>query len=225
MKYFFISLMLMLYVIPSHADVFTVSGKKLNIPAPDGFTRVTPEMDAIYRLGQQMVDPANDMLAIYIQTTDVPAAMSDNLELLERYFILKVNKKLKNKTLGSKDFAEIKDVTKKKSDEIMAKVTKMMPGMMDEVNQNVSKEFDINFALSVSQLVPLEPHYITNDIYAYAMYISMGVSAGGENESMTMPVGLAMVNVSGKLFNLYSYGDKNDIEWAQLGGCGDCQQC
>ncbi len=110
-----ISSLLLLFIAGfANAEIFSVGGKDLEIPSPKGFALVTQEMDAVYRLSLQMADPLNDQLAYYIAESDVPVAMSGEIPSLEHYYILKVNKKLKNMVVSSKDFAELKSITNAK---------------------------------------------------------------------------------------------------------------
>ena len=92
----------------AYADVFNIEGKKINIPAPQGFSIVTQQMDAVYRMSIKINDPGNDQLAYYISDSEIQTAMEGKLPTLERYFILKVNKELKNMIIGTKEFEELK---------------------------------------------------------------------------------------------------------------------
>ena len=97
------------------ADNFTINGRDIIVPAPQGFVRVTEDMTAVMRFVQQMADPMNDTLAYYIMESDVPAAMAGEIPSLERTFILKVNKQLRNMTVGKNDFSLLKSMTKAKT--------------------------------------------------------------------------------------------------------------
>ena len=55
------------------ADSFTIGDKKIEVPAPAGYARVTPEMGDAYRVARNLADPANDLLAYYIPESAVAA--------------------------------------------------------------------------------------------------------------------------------------------------------
>ena len=132
--------MLLLFFLGSvYADTFYVGGKKLKIPSPQGFTRVTPQMDAVYRLSQELADPVNDQLAFYIQESEIPAAMSGEIPSLEHYYILKVNKKLKGVVVGSKDFAELKNITKRQNRESLKSVETEVLSLMEKASKGIAK--------------------------------------------------------------------------------------
>lgn len=199
----------------AYAEKFIIGDKELVIPTPQGFSRVTQEMDAVYRMSLQMVDPQNNQLAYYISASDIPAAMAGELPSLERTFLLKVNKQLKNMVVGSKDFAELKNMTKSQNKEVFESVKSQIPGLMTGASEGISKEFDVDFALQISQMVPLEPHYEADNALAYSMYINYGVSAEGTKDELIVSATATFVNVSGKVLFLYCYGPQDELEWTR----------
>jgi hypothetical protein len=197
------------------ADTFYVGGKELEIPPPQGFSRVTQQMDAVYRLSLQMADPVNDQLAYYIAESDIPVAMSGEIPPLERYYILKVNQKLKDRVVGSKDFAELKSITKRQNKEILKSVESQIPGLLEKTSKGISKEFDVNFALRLSQVVPLDSHYETDNTFSYSMYINYGASTERSKEAFIISATATFVNIAGKILFLYCYGPQKDLEWTR----------
>jgi hypothetical protein len=204
------SILILFFAELVNAGTFSVGGKDLEIPSPNGFSIVTQEMGAVYRLALQMVDPMNDQLAYYIDKSDVPVAVSGEMPSLERYFILKVNKKLKNMVIGSKDFSELMSVTKRQNREILRSVEKQMPGLMEKTSKGISKEFDLDFALRLSQMVPLDPHYETDNAFAYSMYINFGTTVEGLKEDFIVSATATFVNVAGKILFLTAMGRKKN---------------
>jgi hypothetical protein len=198
-----------------NAEPFTVGEKVLEIPSPNGFSLVTPQMDAVYRLSLQMPDPVNDQLAYYIAESDVPAAMSGEIPSIERYYILKVNKKLKSMVVGSKDFTELKNITKQQNEQIIESVEAEMPGLLESMSDEIGEEFDVDVALRLSQMVPLDPHYEADNAFAYSMYINYGASVEGSEENFIVSATATFVNVAGKILFLYCYGPQEELEWTR----------
>lgn len=211
-----LTVILLIFITGSaYAETFSVGGKELVIPSPQGFSRVTQQMDVVYRMSLQMVDPKNDQLAYYISDSDIPSAMAGELPSLERTFLLKVNKQLKNMVIGSKDFAELKSMTKRQNKEIFESVKSQVPGLMKGTSEGISQEFDVDFALQISQMLPLDPHYEADNALAYSMYINYGVSAEGTKEELIVSATTTFVNVSGKVLFLYCYGPQDELEWTR----------
>ena len=187
----------------------------LDIPSPEGFSQVTQEMDAVYRMSIQLADPMNDQLAYYISESDVPVAMLDEMPALERYYILKVNRELKNMVVGSKDFAELKSVTKRQNREVFKSMETQIPGLLEKMSKGISREFDVDFALKLSPMVPLDPHYETDNTIAYSMYFNLGVEVEGSKEDLIISATATYINVEGKILFLYCYGPQEDLEWTR----------
>lgn len=215
MKIIMSSIFILFFAGLVNAATFSVGGKDLEIPSPSDFSVVTKEMDAVYRLSQQMADPVNDQLAYYITESDVPIALSGEMPSLERYYILKVNKKLKDMVIDSKDFTELKNITKRQNNEIFKSLETKMSDVMKKTSKGISDEFDVDFALKLSQMVPLDPHYETDNAFAYSMYINYGATVEGSNEDFIVSATATFVNVAGKILFLYCYGPQDELEWTR----------
>ncbi len=198
-----------------NAETFSVGGKDIEIPPPNNFSMVTKEMDALYRFSKQMDDQVNDQLAYYIPESDVPAALSGKILSLKRYYLLKVNKKLKDRLVSSRDFSELKNITRQQNKEVFKSVKKKISGTMKKISKGISDEFDVDFALKVSQIVPFEPHYETDNAFAFSMYINYGVMVKGSKEDIIVSATTTILNVSGKVLFLYCYGSKSELEWTR----------
>jgi len=197
------------------ADTFTISGKQITIPAPKGFVRVTDDMTAVMKFVQQMADPMNDTLAYYIMESDVPTAMAGEIPSLERTFILKVNKQLRNMTVGKNEFSQLKSMTKSQNQQMFEDVKAQIPEHMKNMSQGVSQEFNVDFAMNISQMVPLEPHYEAENALAFSMYINYGVSAGDESIEEIVSATSTFLNASGTVLFLYGYASKDELEWTR----------
>lgn len=199
----------------SAADTFTLNEMDITVPAPKGFVRITDNMETVTRFVQQMNDPVNDTLAYYIQESDVPAAMAGELPELERTFILKVNKKIRNFTIGKDYFSQLKEMTRSQNRQMLEDAKLKIPEHMGKISQGLSQEFDIDFAMSISQVVPLEPHYEEENALAYSMYINYGITAEDQKIQDIVASTATFLNVSGTVLFLYSYASKDDLEWTR----------
>lgn len=197
------------------ADTFTINGKDIIVPPPKGFVRVTDEMTELKRLVQQMQDPVNDTLAFYISESDVPAAMAGKALELDQWFILKINKQLRNMTVGKSDFSKLKEVTKGQNQKVFEKVKAQIPERMNKMSQGVSQEFDMDFAMSISQMVPLDPHYESDNALGFSMYLKNEVTVGSEKKSSIISLTSTFLNTSGAVLFLYGYGPQNELEWTR----------
>lgn len=215
MKKALVTILLIFITASANAETFDIGGKDLVIPSPQGYSRVTQEMNAVYRLSLQMADLKNDQLAYYISDSDTPMALNGEIPTLERTFLLKVNKQLKNMVVGSKDFAELKNMTKRQNKELFESVKSQVPGLMKDTSEGISKEFNVDFAMQISQMIPFDPHYEADNALSYSMYINYGVTTEGTKEESIVSATATYVNVAWKVLFLYCYGPKDDLEWTR----------
>lgn len=199
----------------AYAETFDIDGKQIIVDPPDGFVRVTEDMVAVFELCSQMSDPVNDVLAYYIPQTDAPAAKKGKLPLLEKMFVLKVSKNLKDALFGIQEFAELKKITKRHNKEIVASLQSELPDLMKKLQQENSKELDLDYALQISKIIPFTPHYETENVISYSMYLKLGIQGDEPPEEATLAATLNIVNLSGKVLFLYCYGTQENLEWTR----------
>lgn len=197
------------------ANSFTINESEITVPAPKGFVPITDDMTAVKRIVESMADPVNDTLAYYISESEVPTAMAGDVPSLERTFILKVNKQLRSMTMGKNDFSQLKEMAVNQNQQILEEVKSQMPEHMKNMSQGFSREFDVDFALNLSQMIPLEPHYQSENALAYSMYINYGVTANNESEDVIVAATATFLNTSGVVLFLYSYASQDDLEWTR----------
>ena len=199
----------------SFLEKYNIGGQEITIPSPDKYVRVTKQMDAVYRLHRHMEDPLNDFLASYISQSDAAIAMKGEIPLLERGLVLKVGKELKGMVVSDQDFAEMKNEIKSYNKQIINSNLPKLREITKEKGQGISQEFNVDFAPEISQIIPLDPHYESENVLSYSMYIVYNISDPGSSQDYVTSATLTIVNVSGKVISLYSYGAQNDLEWTQ----------
>jgi hypothetical protein len=198
-----------------HADSIDIGGKLIEVPSPAGFVRVTPDMTEVKRLSDQMIDPVNDTLAFYIPEAAVPAAMSGEIPDLGRYFMLKVNKKLKAYTASVAEFADLQNTVASQNIKLFEQIKEKMPDYFDKINGNLKKEYGSDFSLGVFQMLPLDPHHKSENAFSYSMFMNVGSGTGPKQSMSVIPATATFLNTSGRILFLYSYGTKDDLAWTR----------
>ena len=199
------------------ADTFTINGQEITVPVPRGFARVTEDMAALKPLSAQTAnaDPYNDTLAFYIKESKVPTAMLGGMPDLEKYFVLKVHKEMRNMTIGKDIFSQFKSVLKSQNQQILQDIKAQIPEIMNNFSQGVSQDYNIDFAMNISQMVPLETHYEAENAVAFSMYSNLGISTGDEKIEEIISATSTLLNTSGTVLFLYAYGPKGELEWTR----------
>ena len=217
-KRIWLALLITTFSTASRADTFEVGGEMIVVPAPRGFVRVTENMTALHHWLQQVAtsDVLNETLANYVPESVIPTVMAGDVPELKRFFILKVNKKLKNVTVSTAEFAEFKRVARQvNADKSLRNLKPKMREGLRKMNEGVSREFGVDIDFDIGETVGLEPHYEDEDEIAFSSFVNHGMTSGGKKESWIVAGTTTNLTVSGRLLFLYSYGSENDLEWTR----------
>ena len=200
----------------AQTDTFEVGGTAIVVPEPQGYFRVNEGMTNLKNYLASYDDPANDTLAYYILESDVPAAMAGEILTMDRYFSLKVNKKLRDTNITNEGFAEIKKVVKEQNDDIIKNLEPTIRENLSNAAEKITHEFDVELNLELNQIIPLTPHYEEDNVISYSMFVNQGVATEEETmETNIFPITLTLLNVSDRLLYLYSCGRREDLEWTR----------
>ena len=69
--------------------------------------------------------------------------------------------------MSKNDFAEFKKTTRNQNDELLKNATPQIREAVSKMSEGVSQDSDINFAMEISQMVPLAPHYEEENTIAF----------------------------------------------------------
>jgi TPR repeat protein len=198
-------------------DTFTINGNEIVVPTPDGFARVTDEMTSVMKLmrAHHSADPFNDALAFYIAESEVALALAGKLPPLDRTLSLKVNKELREMTVSGGVFSQFKEVTRSSNKEMFERIQSELPKYTKAINDAMGQAFDIESALAISQMIPLEPHYETEDSIAFSMYLNYATAGISGDDKIAMSATSTFLNASGSVLFLYAYAPKEDLEWTR----------
>ena len=216
-RYILFILPIMLCPALIRADVFDVGGETVVVPDPNGFVRVNKNMVMLRRYLKQVAaaDTSNDTLAVYIRESIVPAAMEGRIPELKRWCIVKVPNSLRNTTINTNIFAEYKKVVKQHYKRVLEKLGPQMREASAKMSEGVSGEFDLDISIDSGQVVPLAVHHDSENSIAHSMFMESKVTVGKQESSEVISATTESVNVSGRLLNLYVYGEKEDLKWTR----------
>lgn len=215
MKTICLALLLIAPAVSVAANI-SVGGVSLAIPNPNGFSPVTPQMTLLYELQKQFVAPTNEEFVAFIPERDVPAALKDVIPDMPRRFTVQTAKSLIGASVSTSDFAKLKNIIRSQNDELMKKVEAQLPGLMKQMNEGLTKTYDVDLAFSVSQMVPMRIHEETDRALAYSALVKYDMKDERGNPSPFVAVFTAtFVHVKGKVLFLYSYAEESGLEWSR----------
>ena len=201
-------------VAPLRAEPFELGGRTLEIPAPDGYVKVTDDMRKLKRLSDQFVDPLNDPLAFYIPRSSAPVALAGGLPPLDRYFLVKTEKRLRAVTVSAPEFAEMRQRIGAQNKQVFEEARAKLPGYLEQISRNIKREHDMDVDLGDLRMIPLKPHQDVPVAVAYSMLMAVG-RREGKGPTPLRPATVTIMNANGRVIFLYAYGTQADLAWTR----------
>ncbi len=200
----------------SSAETVSIGGTVIEIPSPPGFAAVTPKMATLYDIRKKFVPPNNEEFIAFIPEEAIPIALRGEIPELDRVFAVQTSKALVNVSVSRSDFLELKVTTKTQYHDIIKKVERAVPDLLEQTNRELSKEYNRNLALSISQIVPLPIHEETDRTLAYStLNKSQANDESGNPVLYTQAVTTTNIHVKSKVLFLYSSAEETGLEWSR----------
>ncbi|MCA9021602.1 MAG: hypothetical protein KDA74_15745, partial [Planctomycetaceae bacterium] len=126
------------------AEVILVGKTELEIPAPTGFVRVTPEIAALLKTRSKspLTSTRSELLAEYLPREDVQLLREGKPPAQQKICYLYVAENLKYKFTGMQGFQELKKAAKEENREFREKIRKQDPKLFDSLIAKIEEESD-----------------------------------------------------------------------------------
>ena len=197
-------------------ETIDVEGTTIVVPAPPGYVTVTPKMKLVHSMQREFVAPMNELFLGFIPAESAADALADQLFDMPRSFTVQTQKRVARQNITAKQFAELKRAITSQNEKTAKQVEKEMPGLMERINQNVTKQTGVKLDLAAPQMVPFPPHEDTERSIAYSMLLRMDAAgADGKKETSHGIVTGTVLLANGKILFLYCNGGEKDLEWSR----------
>lgn len=195
----------------------SVGGTQLEIPPPDGFVALTPELRTVYEFQKQFIWPNNEQLAVFIAESDIPIALRGEIPPLTRVFRVQVARSTAPLSISHSQFEELKEVGRKQVEDGLAKLKKELPLLFDKVSEGVSASLGAEIQIALGSVVPLPAHEDSDHAFAWSTFVNTNFRAELDPDATTVTSVMtsAFVHVKGKVLFLYCYGAADDLEWTR----------
>jgi hypothetical protein len=197
------------------ADI-SVGGVSLVIPQPKEFSLVTSQMALLFEVQKQFVAHMNEEFVAFIPDRDVPAVLKDEIPDLPRRFTVQTAKSLIGVSVTTSDFSKLKNTIKSQNDEIIKRLEAQVPELMGKINDGFEEKYNVDLALSVSQMIPMPVHEETERTLSYSSLVKYEIKDEHGNPAPFVAVVTAtFVHVKSKILFLYSYAEESGLEWSK----------
>lgn len=189
---------------------------QLAIPSPTGFSPVTPQMAPLFEMQKHFVAASNEEFVAFIADENIPKALAGEIPEMPRRFTVQTPKNLVGSFITSAEFNELKTVIKTQNEDILQKIEAQFPGLSSQVNNGIKKQFEVDVAFSISQMIPLPVHIETERTFAYSSFAKYEMKdEQGNVVPFVVVVTATIAHVQGKLLFLYSYAEESGLEWSK----------
>lgn len=193
-----------------------IGGTPITIPTPPGFIPVTADMTMLNQFFENFVAPQNKRFATFISEEYLPAIRRGEVPQMARTLSVQTAKTTVDRTITKSDFAKLKDTMQKQNAELMRKVEKEMPGMMEKINSKIEGQFDAKLDLSLAGIIPLPPHESSDRSLAFSMLVNYAMKTpDGTTTNISGPVTATFLHARGKLLFIYVNGAEKELEWTR----------
>jgi hypothetical protein len=95
-------------------------------------------------------------------------------------------------------------------------IEEQVPGLMREINEGLTADYDVDLALSVGGVVPLPPHDESERTFAFSLITKYEMTdLEGNPVRWEASATSTVVHLRAKVVFLYAVGQKEDLEWTR----------
>lgn len=211
----FFAILLLLSQTVSAVEI-AVGGRTIEIPVPEGYAALTPEMSPLYEMMFSYVVPSNERYLILIPNAVADAARRGEDVDYERYMIVEAERHTAQADLSRAQFADFRNLLRDQLDDSYEAVRQSLPDIAEDASDAASDFSESELELSFGDIVYYGVHRNSDNVLAVSQLMSIGVTVDGEETGDELGIATAaFVLVREKLIFAYVYGAKDDLEWSR----------
>lgn len=187
-----------------------IGEQEIELPVQAGFLEL-PESHIYTQFMQDFTPESNELLVIQAPENE----LTENLEMIDEEFsqsiVIQTFKGTKYRQVTKAEFGQVKDFMKQNFEQLDENLRQRINKDIDTSSKKVSSKYDVDVALSINDMVPLEIYADTGNHYGatYLMKSSLTVDGGAEdNDNVLMAINILLVK--GKIIYLYVYSMDED---------------
>ena len=204
--------LLLPFLVTAATESISVGGTILNIPTPPGAVTLSQRMTPLFEFQNQFVAPANEQFIAFIPESAVSRVLNGEM-FLNMYFSVQTSKQLIGASLSSSDFSGLKQAITTQNEELIRNVEIDVQALLSQINEGISKQYDLDVALSMSSMIPLPPHYETDHSISYSSFVKYNIS---DESAISAPyiraVTATIIHLKSKVIVLYCYAEKDALK-------------
>ena len=198
------------------AKEVTIGDVTINIPLQEGFVEL-PETHFYTEFMKDFTPQTNELLVIQAPKDELTQTLEMKAEQFSKSIVIQTFKGTKYRQVSKAEFGQIKDFMKQNFEQISETLRQRINNEMDASSTKVSNKNDVDVALSITDMVPLEIFSETENHYGSTYLMKSSVAVDGEaadNDNILMAINVMLVK--GKIIYLYVYSADENKDGHQL---------
>jgi hypothetical protein len=197
------------------AEPINVGSTQIEIPCPEGYVRVTDDMEGMVQVVRQFEDEQNELLAYFIMEEGKSLALEGNIPSLAKTFMLKTNKQLKDYYVKAYEFVDFHSQIKAQAEADVVTFQDKLNEEMRHLGDELKEQHKMDVEFSISKVVPMPVHFENATTVAYSILADMGTEVEGEYQTNVVACTMTFVYVTGKILMLGAYAPAEELEWTR----------
>src|ERR1700733_1943161 len=165
-------LQLLVASLPLLAVNIDIGGTSITIPSPDGFLPVTGDMVMVNKFLENLVAPQNIRFISFIPQQALPAVQRGEMPDLTHNLSVQTAKTVVSTAVTKADFEQFKKLMRAQNEELVKKIEKESPDILDKINKGVENQFNRNPDFNLNGVIMLPPHDESDRLFAFSCYVN-----------------------------------------------------
>lgn len=197
----------------------------LEVPAPSGFVRVTPDMRAMQRVHDATQPGENRqvrMLATYIPEERAADARRGELVEMDRWCMLQIAWRLQDVPVSREEFTKIQPELVRKLREEGNELLRATGDMIADQGEAMGRAINLELGqlkMGMGGISMLPPHDVVEGVHigwsGFMRLIADATSAGGSRLDTIHSMTLYATHVDERLLQMVCYGEQGDLDWTR----------
>lgn len=193
-----------------------VGRRTIEVPAPAGYDRASPDMTEILALLDTFTPPASQSLALYLTEDDLAVARSGELPGMTRRFVVQIPKVLIDRPMSAAQFTAMKAGAREDLEKRLASLAPKVEALLDQASGTLSKQVGVDVEMGIESMVPLPIHHETDGALSMSMVSRYVVGLkDGDSATLATTSTMSLVRVRDTVVVLLVYGGEEDLAWTR----------
>ena len=165
---------------------------------------------------ENLVAPQNVRFISFIPEQALPAMRRGRMPDLTHNLSVETAKAAVNATVTKANFERFKKLMRAQNAELVKKIEKEAPGIMDKITKGMGREFNVKSDFGLNGVILLPPHDENARLFAFSSFVNLSArTRDGTLTNFWGTVTTTCLFTKAKIFFIYVNGAGGDLQWTR----------